>query len=85
MKTFVLAAWLLCIWTFPCLSAFAARESRLTIGTAFGPTASVPDPAKGSNGWYLMEAGVFETLFALDFDMELVPCLADTYRNISPP
>ncbi len=56
----------------------------LSIAVSFGPSVSTPDPAKGSNGWYLGEAGVTETLFALDFDMALVPCLGESIQNINP-
>lgn len=56
----------------------------LSIAVSFGPSVSTPDPARGSNGWYLSEAGVTETLFALNFDIELVPCLGRSIQNIDP-
>jgi peptide/nickel transport system substrate-binding protein len=64
--------------------AATGQPNQLVIGTAFGPSVAVPDPAKGSNGWYTNEAGVTETLFVHDFDMQLKPWLAESYRNLSP-
>lgn len=63
---------------------FAVRADQMVIATPFGPNTVVPDPARGSNGWYTSEAGVTETLFALDFQMGLIPQLARAYRQISP-
>ncbi len=69
----------------PCLPAgFAAGADQMVIATPFGPSTAVPDPARGSNGWYTSEAGATETLFTLDFDMNLVPWLVRNYRRISP-
>ena len=59
-----------------------AAEDGLVIAVPFGPSVAVPDPAKGSNGWYTSEAGVTETLVYLDTDLRLVPWLAKSYRNI---
>ena len=63
---------------------FASEPDALIIAKPFGPSVEVPDPAKGYNGWYMNEAGVTETLFALDFDMNLKPWLAESFKNISP-
>lgn len=58
--------------------------NKLVVGKPFGLSAVVPDPAKGYNGWYLSEAGVTETLFALDFEMQLQPLLAASSRQLDP-
>ena len=68
-----------CLW-----ASNALATDILTIATPFGPATAMPDPAKGSNGWYTSEAGVTETLFILDYDMNLKPWLASKYRQISP-
>ncbi len=68
----------LCFWP----SAALATDT-LTIAVPFGPATAMPDPAKGSNGWYTSEAGVTETLFILDYDMNLKPWLVGKYRQIS--
>ncbi|WPD23370.1 MAG: ABC transporter substrate-binding protein [Candidatus Electrothrix scaldis] len=58
--------------------------NKLVVGKPFGPSAVVPDPAKGYNGWYLSEAGVTETLFSLDFGLHLQPLLAASSRHLDP-
>lgn len=58
------------------MGAAETRADELVIVKPFGPSVSVPDPAKGYNGWYTGEAGITETLFNLDFNMRLDPCLA---------
>lgn len=74
-----------------CLSLHAAvpfcsagQTFDLVVAKPFGPTIKNPDPAKGSNGWYTSEAGVTETLFALDFSMEPIPLLAQSCENTDP-
>ncbi|WP_231717019.1 ABC transporter substrate-binding protein [Desulfosarcina ovata] len=86
MKGFALLLWMglgAVLAVFPMLT-FAEDGASLVIATPFGPAVPVPDPAKGSNGWYTSEAGVTETLLRIDFDMRLVPWLAKSYRNIDP-
>lgn len=63
---------------------FGIETGQLTIATPYGPATAVPDPAKGSNGWYIGEAGVTETLFTIDFDMGIKPWLVNAYRRITP-
>ncbi len=63
---------------------YAERSDELIIAKPFGPSIKGPDPALGSNGWYTGEAGVTETLFMLDLEMNLKPWLAEEYKNISP-
>lgn len=48
----------------------------------FGPDKNL-DPAYKYTGWYLREAGIYETLFAYDSDMNLVPELATGYERVS--
>ena len=69
------------LWLWACV-ALAAEP--FTIAKPFGPTGKSLDPAKGSNGWYASEAGITETLFALDFNMVLTPWLAKGFKNLSP-
>ena len=66
------------------INVFASGSDELTIAKPFGPSVKGPDPAKGSNGWYTSEAGVTETLFVLDFEMNLTPWLVEEFQNISP-
>jgi peptide/nickel transport system substrate-binding protein len=40
------------------------------------------DPAFGYSGWYMSEAGIYETLFTYDKDMNLVPSLATGYEQV---
>ena len=63
---------------------FASQSDELIIAKPFGPSIKGPDPALGSNGWYTSEAGVTETLFVLDMEMNLKPWLVAEYKNISP-
>ncbi|MDH4316997.1 MAG: ABC transporter substrate-binding protein [Desulfobulbaceae bacterium] len=65
-------------------NGLASKTDTLIVAKPFGPSVSVPDPAKGANGWYTSEAGVTETLFSLDLDMNLKPNLAESYKNIDP-
>ena len=63
---------------------FSSGPDELIFAKPFGPSVKVPDPAKGYNGWHTSEAGVTETLFVLDFEMNLKPWLAESFKNISP-
>lgn len=40
------------------------------------------DPAEGWNGWTTMRCGVGETLLTANENMEVVPCLADSWEQI---
>ena len=44
-----------------------ADKSSLTIAIGFGPTAEVPDPRAGYNGWMSNQTGVTETLMGIDY------------------
>jgi peptide/nickel transport system substrate-binding protein len=83
MKKFCFIVTIILGLSWPAIGA-GPDEEILSIAVSYGPSVSNPDPAKGSNGWYLSEAGVTETLFALDFDMQLVPCIGESIRSIDP-
>ena len=40
------------------------------------------DPAEGWNGWTTMRCGVGETLLTANENMEVVPCLADSWEQV---
>jgi len=61
-----------------------AQEGSLTISVGFGPTAEVPDPRAGYNGWMSNQTGVTETLMGIDYDMNLYPRLAEAIEQSSP-
>ena len=68
-----------------CLAAsMVLAAGPLTVAKPFGPSGTVLDPARGSNGWYASESGITETLFILDVDMQLQPWLASDFQNLSP-
>jgi len=48
----------------------------------FGPDENL-DPAYKYTGWYMHEAGIYETLFALDEKMNIVPKLATGFDRVS--
>ena len=56
----------------------------LTISVGFGPTAEVPDPRAGYNGWMSNQMGVTETLMGIDYDLNLYPRLAEGIEQASP-
>lgn len=62
----------------------AAQEGSLTISIGFGPSAEVPDPRAGYNGWMSNQTGVTETLMGIDYDMNLYPRLAQSIEQVSP-
>lgn len=48
----------------------------------FGPdTGGSLDPANGWEGWYVRQAGIYETLFYGDKNMEIKPELATGYTQ----
>jgi peptide/nickel transport system substrate-binding protein len=49
----------------------------------FGPKDETLDPANGWNGWYVRKAGIYETLFKYNDEMELTPELATGYSQVS--
>lgn len=62
----------------------AAQDGSLAISVTFGPTAEVPDPRAGYNGWMSNQTGVTETLMGIDYDLNLYPRLAESIAQIAP-
>ncbi|MEP1793057.1 ABC transporter substrate-binding protein [Parasphingorhabdus sp.] len=62
----------------------AAQEGSLSIAVTFGPTAEVPDPRAGYNGWMSNQTGVTETLMGIDYDMKLYPRVASSIEQAAP-
>lgn len=60
----------------------SGQESTLRYAATFGPEGTL-DPAVKWTGWYLREAGVYETLFSYDENMNLQPELATKYEQVS--
>ncbi len=67
----------------PALPALA-QEGSLTIAIGFGPTAEIPDPRAGYNGWMSNQTGVTETLMGIDYEMKLYPRLAERIDQSAP-
>jgi len=61
-----------------------AQDDTLAISVTFGPTAEVPDPRAGYNGWMSNQTGVTETLMGIDYDLNLYPRLAESITQIAP-
>ena len=58
--------------------------SRLRVATQFVSSIAVPEPRGQRHGWYTNHAGVSETLFALDYDLKIIPRLAESIENKAP-
>ncbi|MEJ6392661.1 ABC transporter substrate-binding protein [Gymnodinialimonas sp. 2305UL16-5] len=65
-------------------SPISAQEGSLTISVGSGPTAEVPDPRAGYNGWMSNQTGVTETLLGIDYELNLYPRLAEAIAQASP-
>ncbi|MFK7875586.1 MAG: ABC transporter substrate-binding protein [Paracoccaceae bacterium] len=61
-----------------------ADTSSFTVSVTFGPTAEVPDPRAGYNGWMSNQTGVTETLMGIDYDLNLYPRLAEAIEQTAP-
>jgi peptide/nickel transport system substrate-binding protein len=61
-----------------------AQSGSLSISITFGPTAEVPDPRAGYNGWMSNQTGVTETLMGIDYDMKLYPRVAESIEQAGP-
>ncbi|WP_299705891.1 ABC transporter substrate-binding protein [uncultured Tateyamaria sp.] len=61
-----------------------AQEGSLNISIGSGPSAEVPDPRAGYNGWLSNQTGVTETLMGIDYDLKLYPRLAESIEQSSP-
>lgn len=60
----------------------SSQGSTLRYAATYGPEGTL-DPAVKWTGWYLREAGICETLFSYDENMNLQPELATKYEQIS--
>ncbi|MYF89980.1 MAG: ABC transporter substrate-binding protein [Boseongicola sp. SB0676_bin_33] len=69
---------------FAAAAPAAAQGGSLTISVGFGPTAEVPDPRAGYNGWMSNQTGVTETLMGIDYDLNLYARLAEGIEQASP-
>lgn len=63
-------------------TSIQSQGSTLRYATAFYPTDTL-DPTVKWTGWYMREAGIYETLFSYDENMNLKPELATGYEKIS--
>jgi len=62
----------------------ASKEKVLRVVFNEGPdTGGSLDPANGWTGWYVHQAGIYETLFYYDADMNLMPKLASGYKQLN--
>jgi len=59
-----------------------SQGSTLRYAATYGPEGTL-DPAVKWTGWYLREAGIYETLFSYDENMNFRPELATKYEQIS--
>lgn len=68
-----------------CTQSEENNESSLSIVMNFGPDkgGGSLDPANGWGGWYVRQAGIYETLFYGDENMEIKPELATGYTQVS--
>jgi peptide/nickel transport system substrate-binding protein len=66
----------------PVFADSSSSGNTLKADMLFGPDDNL-DPAYKYTGWYLHEAGIYQTLFSLDEDMNLVPTLATGYDRVS--
>lgn len=64
-----------------CTTAFAAEgDSHLNVAMFMWMEGL--DPAEGWNGWTTMRCGIGETLLTADENMDVVPCLADSWEQV---
>ena len=60
----------------------SSSGGHLRYAVPFGPTDTL-DPSIKWIGWYMRQAGIYETLFSYDPNMELKPELATSYEQLS--
>lgn len=78
--TVILVVALLCAG---CVETEGTEEKVLRVVFNEGPdTGGSLDPANGWTGWYVHQAGIYETLFYYDADMNLMPKLASGYKQL---
>ncbi len=61
-----------------------AQDDGLSIAVPWGPSAEVPDPRAGYNGWLSNQTGVTETLMGIDHDLNLYPRVAEKIEQAGP-
>jgi peptide/nickel transport system substrate-binding protein len=66
----------------PVFADSSSSGKTLKADLIFGPDDNL-DPAYKYTGWYMHEAGIYETLYSLDENMNLVPTLATGFDQIS--
>lgn len=67
-----------------CVDTEEPEEKVLRVVLNEGPdTGGSLDPANGWTGWYVHQAGIYETLFYYDADMNLMPKLASGYKQLN--
>jgi peptide/nickel transport system substrate-binding protein len=67
-----------------CVETEGTEEKVLHVVFNEGPdTGGSLDPANGWTGWYVHQAGIYETLFYYDADMNLKPKLASGYKQLN--
>ena len=67
-----------------CVENEGPEEKVLNVVQNEGPdTGGSLDPANGWTGWYVHQAGIYETLFYYDADMNLKPKLASGYTMLN--
>lgn len=72
------------ITTAGCTQSGGVNDSSLSVVMNFGPdTGGSLDPANGWEGWYVREAGIYETLFYGDENMDIKPELATGYEQVN--
>ena len=70
------------ILSSPAFAASGDSGKVLNGDLIFGPDENL-DPAYKYTGWYMHEAGIYETLFALDEKMNIIPKLATGFDQVS--
>jgi peptide/nickel transport system substrate-binding protein len=80
----ILIVALLCAGCVETEATEGTEEKVLRVVFNEGPdTGGSLDPANGWTGWYVHQAGVYETLFYYDADMNLMPKLASGYKQLN--
>jgi peptide/nickel transport system substrate-binding protein len=72
----------LLVLSSPALAEMSSSGKILKADLIFGPDENL-DPAYKYTGWYMQEAGIYETLYSLDENMNLVPTLATEFDQVS--
>lgn len=78
----IMATMMILVALSPVLAEPDSSEKIIKADLIFGPEKGL-NPAYEYTGWYMREAGIYETLFALDKDMNIVPELATGFDQVS--